>query len=547
MRDYQQKLFDLIINDNRHTLAVAPCGAGKSVIMSELVNYYSKKGKRVLFMVHRNSLLDQFNSHLSKYEGLQCDVLSPIMAEKSDNKYDIIFIDETHHATSSTFQKVFDKHANARRIGFTATPIRLSGERLAKPINEYQNTPFEVIYQTITIRELVDMNFLAPFKVKAVDYTLFFDDKAIKTVGGEYSSKSVAEAFKQDKLPETVAKFLELAKGRKTIAYTSTIEMADMLTEELVKQGANAKAFHSKLSANTIKQYIDDFKNNKISVCVNVDLFGEGFDVPDCDCVLMLRPTKSLSLYIQQFMRAMRRDPNRPDKEALIIDFANNTKTHGSLYTAELRMNLKQSEELLKYCPNCETLNYAKARKCDNPDCRYTFPTTSGKKMLASKEPEEIKVGMKMAISDLTLNEEILSIAKINEDDIKDITTKFIHRLCLIEGAKTSKKLKSTLEMANKRPIYYNIDDKQLKPNLKVINLACEQLGFSANYDIDYFRKAYLQYKEWQKKLEEKQAKANENMQAVIKYYKKLLHSPHITLAKKREYYRVIQQYENKN
>lgn len=538
LRPYQKELYDLVRSTNKHTLAVSPAGSGKSVVMSELVDYYSKKHS-VLFMVHRNNLLDQFSNHLSRYDNIHCDVMSPMRALRSPKNYDIIFIDETHHATSKTFQDVFDKYPNARRIGFTATPIRLSGERLAKPINKFQSAPFEEVFQTITIRELVAQKFLADFDIKAVDYTLFFEAKTIKAMAGEYSSKSIGEAFKEDKLPETVKSFLELAKGRKTIAYTPTITMAEKLAEELNKQGVVAKAFHSKLSSKQVDDYIEQFKKSEIEVCVNVDLFGEGFDVPDCDCVWMLRPTKSLSLYIQQFMRCMRIDPKNPNKRALIIDFANNSKTHGGLYTAEMRMKLKQSDQLLKICPACDTLNYAKSRRCDNPECGHKWESQGGG--LQKKEPEEVKLAIKMSVVDYAVSDEIMAIAKIDSKTITDITTKFIHRLCMIQASRHNKAIKSKWEQESKIPMYAHVKD--LKPDIDVINLACEQFGFK-KYNLEFFREAYRAYQDWEKKLKEKQAIEKKKTENLANYYRKQLKNPTIPLTIKQKYQGWLKDYE---
>lgn len=537
----KQKTYDICCKAPHHSFVangVVVHNSGKSVVMSELVDYYSKKHS-VLFMVHRNNLLDQFSNHLSRYDNIHCDVMSPMRALRSPKNYDIIFIDETHHATSKTFQDVFDKYPNARRIGFTATPIRLSGERLAKPINKFQSAPFEEVFQTITIRELVAQKFLADFDIKAVDYTLFFEAKTIKAMAGEYSSKSIGEAFKEDKLPETVKSFLELAKGRKTIAYTPTITMAEKLAEELNKQGVVAKAFHSKLSSKQVDDYIEQFKKSEIEVCVNVDLFGEGFDVPDCDCVWMLRPTKSLSLYIQQFMRCMRIDPKNPSKRALIIDFANNSKTHGGLYTAEMRMKLKQSDQLLKICPACDTLNYAKSRRCDNPECGHKWESQGGG--LQKKEPEEVKLAIKMSVVDYAVSDEIMAIAKIDSKTITDITTKFIHRLCMIQASRHNKAIKSKWEQESKIPMYAHVKD--LKPDIDVINLACEQFGFK-KYDLEFFREAYRAYQDWEKKLKEKQAIEKKKTDNLANYYRKQLENPTIPLTIKQKYQGWLKDYE---
>lgn len=540
LRDYQQEAFNKVIASNEHTLVVSPCGSGKSLIMSELVNYFSSNGKRVLFVVHRNNLLDQFNNHLKRYDNLMCDVLSPLRALNSNKDYDVIFIDETHHATSKSFQNVFNKFNKAQRIGFTATPIRLSGERLAKPINQFRSAPFDEVINTISINELIHRGYLSPFDVKAGDWTLYFDNRTIKTVAGEFSSKSISEAFKTDKLKELVENFKELAENRKTIAYTSSIKMAEQLAEELNNQGIVAKAFHSKLSAQQVDEYIEQFKNNQIKVCVNVDLFGEGFDVPDCDCVLMLRPTKSLSLYIQQFMRCMRIDPNNPAKRALIIDFANNTKIHGGLLSAELRMKMKQENELLKFCPQCETLNYAKAKICDNPDCRFKFPTGG----LAQKQkPEEIRMAVEMSVVDYTVENELKSIARLDTNLIDDITTKFIHTLAVGECAKDDKKMAEKLKRITKTPIYNHIN--HTTPNLEMINLFAEQIG-AGKYDIEYFRKLYAQFLKWKKELVAKRKNELVELKTLAEYYNKQLALPYVSEDKKQNYREWLLDYKKK-
>lgn len=539
LRDYQQEVFNKVIASKEHTLVVSPCGSGKSLIMSELVNYFSSNGKRVLFVVHRNNLLDQFNNHLKRYDNLNCDVLSPLRALNSNNDYDIIFIDETHHATSKSFQNVFNKFDTARRIGFTATPIRLSGERLAKPINQFRSAPFDEVISTISINELIHRGYLSPFDVKAGDWTLYFDNRTIKTVAGEFSSKSISEAFKTDKLKELVQNFKELAEDRKTIAYTSSIKMAEQLAEELNNQGIVAKAFHSKLSAQQVDDYIEQFKNNQIKVCVNVDLFGEGFDVPDCDCVLMLRPTKSLSLYIQQFMRCMRIDPNNPNKRALIIDFANNTKIHGGLLSAELRIKMKQENELLKFCPKCETLNYAKAKICDNPDCRFKFPTGGG--LAQKKQPEEIQMAVEMSVVDYTIENELKSIAKLDTELIDDITTKFIHILAVGICAKDDKKMKEKFKLLTKTPMFNHI--KQVKPNIEVINLFSEQIGGGV-YTIEYFRERYQAYLEWKQEMERRRKDELTKLNTLARYYYRQLARPEVPETKKAEYREWLKEYK---
>ena len=126
---------------------------------------------------------------------------------------------------------------------------------------------------------------------------------------------------------------------------------------------------------------IESFRRNEIKVLCNVDLFGEGFDVPDCECVILLRPTQSLSLYIQQSMRCMRYKEN---KLAVIIDHVGNCFKHGlpddeRTWSLKGKKKNKSSEIKLRECPVCFGVTKPHAKEC--PFCNYLFP-----KMVVKKE-----------------------------------------------------------------------------------------------------------------------------------------------------------------
>lgn len=173
-----------------------------------------------------------------------------------------------------------------------------------------------------------------------------------------------------------VENWLELARGKRTIVYCSSIATSEGTAEAFRQQGINAIHLDGKTPTEARAAAVRAFRNGAITVLCNVDLFGEGFDVPDCDCVVLLRPTKSLTLYIQQSMRSMRSSPSNPDKVALILDHVGNFTRFGlpdevREWTLESKAKEKKSKIMVKQCPNCFAVVRSTAKEC--PLCHYEF------------------------------------------------------------------------------------------------------------------------------------------------------------------------------
>src|SRR5699024_5230039 len=148
----------------------------------------------------------------------------------------------------------------------------------------------------------------------------------------------------------------ELASGKQAIVYSHSVEASKQVADEFNAEGYSA----AHIDGNTPKQdrndVINKFRTGEIKIITNVDLIGEGFDVPDCSTVIMLRPTQSLSLFIQQSMRGMR---YRPGKTSIIIDHVDNVRRHG-LPDDDRKWSLKgikkedsEKEVPIKECENC--------------------------------------------------------------------------------------------------------------------------------------------------------------------------------------------------
>jgi superfamily II DNA or RNA helicase len=227
-------------------------------------------------------------------------------------------------------------------VGLTATPARTDGTGLGKV--------FDSIVEGVSAKWLIDNGFLCDYDYYApklnADYTL-------KKRGSDYDMQDVADQFAKAKIYGDILKYID--QKRKTIIYCPTIEFSQALAEQI----PNSAHFDGNTNKTERTEIVKQFRSGEIRVLLNVDLIGEGFDVPDCDCVILLRPTQSTILYIQQSMRCLRPAPN---KRAVIYDMVGNCFRHGlpteprewSLTgRVSCRNESAEPDILVRQCKNC--------------------------------------------------------------------------------------------------------------------------------------------------------------------------------------------------
>lgn len=363
LRPYQQQL----INDiraslrggNNSVVAVLGCGGGKSVIQGSIAKQATDKGNMVLFLVHRKELCQQI-ANTFKSLGVDmslCDVSMVQTVSRRLGKlpdYDLIITDECHHSTSNTYRKIYDYYSNVTRLGFTATPIRLNKGGLGEVYTD--------LITSVSTKWLIDNHYLAPYKYYSVKLA---DTSGLHTVAGEFKQDEVAELMESKEIyGDTVKQWKRLAEGKKTIVYCASVEAAKKTAEQFSAKGYNSIAIDGKTPQNERGEAMERFRQGEITILCNCELFGEGLDVPDCECVVLLRPTQSLTLFIQQSMRSMRHMPN---KTAIIIDHVGNCYRHG----------LPDDEREWSLEPKHKQENIVKIRECKN--CFAVYPPTKPK------------------------------------------------------------------------------------------------------------------------------------------------------------------------
>lgn len=296
-------------------------GSGKSVMIAEVVKKAVEKGGHILFIVHRKELIMQITNTLNTHgvDLSHVDILSEKRARNILQKLTsptIILTDETHHSRAKTYTEIYDYFPKALRLGFTATPWRSNGKGFTDIYNEMVEGP--------SVEWLIENKRLADYDYKSI--VMADTEKLKKSSTGDYTKKSMDEAIPKAIYGDIVGNYKKYADGQKTILYAHSVEASKDIAEEFRAHGINAVHADSNTKKLEREQIMQDFRNGTIKVLCNVDLISEGFDVPDCTCVILARPTDSLVLFMQQAMRSMRYQPN---KKALIIDHVGNYARHG--------------------------------------------------------------------------------------------------------------------------------------------------------------------------------------------------------------------------
>lgn len=372
LRPYQDLLIEgarsEFIAGKKRTCIVAPCGAGKTVIMAWMSAQSKSRGNRVMFVVHRQELIEQSSETFKDMSiphgiiaagypiipGESIQIASVQTVTRRLNKLfppDLIILDEAHHATAGTWRKLLEAFPEALVVGLTATPARLGGQGLGDV--------FESLVIGPTVKELIEWGNLAPYRYYAPPVKANLEGLRVKY--GEFDRSDVALAMdKSEIIGDIIAQYQRLAEGMQAVCYCVSRAHSEHTAEMFRQAGISALHIDGESSDLVRTTAISDFKAGKIKVLCNVDLISEGFDVPAMEAVILARPTQSLTLFIQQAMRAMRIDKNKPDKVAVIIDHVGNVYRHG-LPDEDREWSLEGKKKkasvprdfALKQCPKC--------------------------------------------------------------------------------------------------------------------------------------------------------------------------------------------------
>ena len=367
LRDYQVQAITNVkksfLSDAKSVLLTLPTGAGKTVIFSQITKLAKLKGSNVLILVHRKELIDQAGDKLTKANVKYGIIAAGHKPTKSNvqvasvqtliNRLNniwipsIIIIDEAHHAVANSWQKIFNYYKDTLKLGVTATPMRMTGAGLGEV--------FDDLIVGSTIPELVELGHLAKHEVYAPPNKLNLDK--IRTIRGDFSKKEVEDELdKVDIVGDAVENYKRLGQNKPAIAFCISVKHGQYVTNKFKQAGYTAELITGSMKSDDRKTLVDNFKNGKIQILVSIDVVSEGFDVENCYVAILLRPTKSEGLYIQQVGRVLRPEPN---KIAIVLDHVGNTKRHGFVddireYDLHQKVNTKRKGQLAPAVETCE-------------------------------------------------------------------------------------------------------------------------------------------------------------------------------------------------
>lgn len=345
LRPYQEEACAAILKEwqegHRKTLLVLPTGCGKTIVFSKVAEERVRAGDRVLILAHRGELLEQAQKKLYVVSGLKASVekaeetsigglFSPyritvgsvqtMMREKRLNQFDpnyfkTIIVDETHHILANSYQTILNHFHDANVLGVTATPDRSDMKNLG--------SFFDSLAYEYTLPQAIKAGYLSKIKVQTIPLNI--DISHVGMSSGDYSTGELGDAL-EPYLDAIAKEMAVICKDRKTVVFLPLVETSKKFVRFLRKWGLSADEVNG--SSTDRAKKLKDFEEGKFSVLCNAMLLTEGWDCPSVDCVVVLRATKSRSLYCQMVGRGTRISPETGKENLLLLDFLWQTERH---------------------------------------------------------------------------------------------------------------------------------------------------------------------------------------------------------------------------
>ena len=401
LRDYQKKavdeVFNYICNNKGNPVVIAPTGSGKSILIAEIIRKSLKwwPGTRILMLTHQKELIEQDMDKLKKIAPeLDMGIYSASLKSKDashdvtfasiqsicknkEDKFNVVLVDECHliNNNESGNYRSYLGMLNCRVIGFTATPYRLGQGMIVG-----EDTIFDHYIETISILEMQKKGYLSRLSSKTTSITL--DVAGVSKLNGEFKQgeldKKVNTLDNNEAIVNELANYITMQGVKHMIVFCTSVEHAYSIKSLMNQKEIPTVCVEGAMDKATREKAIEEFTSGKALCATNVNVLSIGFDYPDIDCVVMLRPTLSTALYVQQAGRGLRIAPNKD--RCLLLDFAGNVRRHGPIGMLSSIPKDKMKGEgtgipPMKTCPECLELLLASTRVC--PTCGHEFPVHS--------------------------------------------------------------------------------------------------------------------------------------------------------------------------
>lgn len=339
LRPYQQRaVHDLRLafrDGARAPLLVAPTGMGKTVIVAEILRGVAERGRRAIVLVHRRELITQ-TAHKLTLAGVPYGIIAAGTSpsdhaiqiasvqtlvrrlDRIPTPPDLLVIDEAHHATAGSWKRVMDHWPDAPRLGVTATPVRLDGRGLSAVFDRLVLGP--------SVANLIFTGHLCPARIYAPPQVA--DLSAVRRRAGDFATDQAANAMDRPTVTgDAIVHYQRIAANQRAIVFCCSVQHAEHVAASFNAAGIAAATLLGHMPVADRDATVARFDAGAVQVLVTVDVVSEGFDIPAAGCAILLRPTQSLGLYLQQVGRVLRPAPGKT--HAVILDHVGNVHRHG--------------------------------------------------------------------------------------------------------------------------------------------------------------------------------------------------------------------------
>jgi superfamily II DNA or RNA helicase len=399
LRDYQEDLIgrarECYVAGLWAPVIVAPTGAGKTVIIAEVAQRSVARGTRVLILAHRRELIRQASEKLTA-AGVPHGIIAPgcpvtdhlvqvgsvqtvarRLGKPEALGYGLIILDEAHHAIAGQWAAIIQANPQAAILGVTATPERLDGRGLGKQAGGF----FDALVLGPSIADLQGRGFLCNARVFA-PASGGPDMKGISKVAGDFDRGALEQVMGAKTITgDAVAHYRKYADGVPALVFCVSVRHAEGVAAKFAAAGYRAVAVSGETCTVERDAAIGGLATGAVQVLCTCDLISEGLDIPGVGCVILLRPTNSLCLHVQQVGRGLRPADNKP--HLIILDHAGNTLRHGlpdeaREWSLDGRKGKPRTAIALKQCPACCAI-HRPAKTCPECDHVYVVRPTKGR------------------------------------------------------------------------------------------------------------------------------------------------------------------------
>lgn len=414
LRPYQRAaidaLYDYFGTMLGNPLVVMPTGTGKSVVLAhflrEAVGNWGDT--RVLVLTHVRELIRQnYMALMRAWPSAPAGIYSAGLNKRDINaqilfggiqsihkhayrvqRCDLVLIDEAHLLGRSDtgmyrrfLKELHEINPHLKVIGFTATPYRLDSGLL----HEGDGRLFTDVAYDVALLDMIEQGYLCPIVPKQTHTKL--DVTGVGTRGGEFIASELEKAVDKAEVTESaVEEIVKLGADRGSwLVFASGVQHAEHVRDAIRMHGISCEMVSGETPIPERDRILTDFKTGRLRAVTNMGVLTTGFDAPGIDLIALMRPTKSLSLYVQMLGRGTRLAEGKDD--CLCLDFAGCTVMHGPLDMVDGRKRSNGADGVppTKTCPVCESIVFAGRREC--PDCGHVFP------------PPEVKISAKAVVA----------------------------------------------------------------------------------------------------------------------------------------------------